>query len=81
MLPGVTYERMTDDGLVVETKEGTRKVLEADSIILALPLQPDDGLYEALKKEVAQVFRIGDCREFGLMHGAVADGAEIGRAV
>jgi 2,4-dienoyl-CoA reductase (NADPH2) len=78
---GVTYERITDDGLVVKTKEGTRKVLAADNIVLALPLIPDDSLYDILKSEATQVFRIGDCREFGLMHGAIADGAQIGRAV
>ena len=81
MLPGVTYEKITDDGLVVKTKEGNRMILEADSIISALPSKPDDGLYKALKKENMQVFQIGDCREFGLMHGAIEDGAEIGRFV
>lgn len=81
MLPGVTYERITNEGLVVNTKEGTRRVLEADSIVLALPLMPDNSLYKILEKEVMQVFRIGDCREFGLMHGAIADGAQIGHAV
>jgi 2,4-dienoyl-CoA reductase (NADPH2) len=81
MLPGVTYEKITDEGLIVKTKEGIRKTLEADSIVLALPLIPDNSLYKILEKEATQVFQIGDCREFGLMHGAIADGARIGRAV
>ena len=81
VLPGVAYEKITDEGLVVRTKEGMRKVLEADSILLALPLIPDDSLHRILKNEAPQVFQIGDCREFGLMHGAIADGAEIGRRI
>jgi 2,4-dienoyl-CoA reductase (NADPH2) len=81
MLPGVTYEKITDEGLIVKTKEGIRKVLEADSIVLALPLIPDNSLYKILEKEAMQVFQVGDCREFGLMHGAIADGAQIGRAI
>ena len=81
MLPGVTYERITDEGLVVTTREGVRKVLEADSIVLALPLMPDSSLCKALEKDSIQVFQIGDCREFGLMHGAIADGAQIGRNI
>jgi 2,4-dienoyl-CoA reductase (NADPH2) len=81
MLPGVTYERITNEGLVLKTKEGTRKVLEADSIVLALPLVPDNSLCKALEKKGIPVFQIGDCREFGLMHGAIADGARIGRAL
>ena len=80
-MAGVTYERITDEGLVVTTKEGTRKVLEADSIILALPLSPDNGLCKTLEKDGMVVFQIGDCREFGLMHGAISDGARIGRAI
>ena len=81
MLPGVSYERITDDGLVVKTKEGVQKLLEADSIVLALPLLPDDVLYETMRKERMEVFKIGDCREFGLMHGAIADGARLGRTI
>ena len=81
MLPGVTYERITDEGLVVTTREGARKVLEADSIVLALPLMPDSSLCKALEKDSIQVFQIGDCRESGLMHGAIADGAQIGRNI
>ena len=81
MLPGVTYERITDEGLVVTTREGARKVLEADSIVLALPLMPDSSLCKALEKDSIQVFQIGDCRDPGLMHGAIADGAQIGRNI
>jgi 2,4-dienoyl-CoA reductase (NADPH2) len=81
LLAGVTYEKINDDGLVVKTKEGARKTLEADSIVMALPLAPDNGFRQELEKEGIQVFQIGDCREFGLMHGAISDGAQIGRIV
>jgi 2,4-dienoyl-CoA reductase (NADPH2) len=81
VLTGVTCQKITDEGLVVRTKEGTSKVLKADNIVLAMPLIPDNGFCETLKKEGIQVFQAGDCREFGLMHGAIADGARIGRAV
>jgi 2,4-dienoyl-CoA reductase (NADPH2) len=78
---GATYEKITDDGLVIRNSEGVQKVLEADSIVITLPLIPDHGLYETLKKEMNAVYHIGDCRYFGLMHGAIADGAEIGRMI
>jgi 2,4-dienoyl-CoA reductase (NADPH2) len=81
VLSGVTYEKITDDGLVIRTKEGEDKVLKSDSIVLALPLMPDNTFFKELEKEGTQVFQIGDCREFGLMHGAIADGAEIGHAL
>jgi 2,4-dienoyl-CoA reductase (NADPH2) len=81
MLAGVKYESITNEGLVVTTREGERKTLEADSIITALPLLPDAALLKGLEGKVPQIFQIGDCREFGLMHGAIADGARIGRLI
>jgi 2,4-dienoyl-CoA reductase (NADPH2) len=81
MYPGVTFEKIDGGGVVIVTKDGAWKTLEADSIVVALPLQPDSSLSEALKGEVPAVLTIGDCREFGLMHGAIADGAEVGRAL
>ena len=38
MLAGVHYKRITDEGLVVTTKEGETRSLEGDSILTALPL-------------------------------------------
>lgn len=81
MLAGVTYERITDQGLIVLTKEGERKTLEADSIIMALSLEPDPAIAKVFEGKAPEVFQIGDSREFGLMHGAIADGARIGRAI
>ena len=36
MLAGVTYEEITDKGLVIIDKEGKRRTLEADTIITSL---------------------------------------------
>ena len=81
MLAGVKYERITDEGLVVTTKKGERKTIEADSIIITLPLLPDAGLLRSLKGKGAEIYQIGDCREFGLMHDAIADGSSIARNI
>jgi 2,4-dienoyl-CoA reductase (NADPH2) len=81
MLSGVTYEGITDEGLVVRTIGGERKILEADSIVVALPSVPDTRFFKSVENQASQVFQIGDCREFGLMHGAIADGWRIGRSI
>jgi 2,4-dienoyl-CoA reductase (NADPH2) len=78
---GVTYEAVSDEGLIVTTKEGERKTLMADSIITALPLRPAGDLAESLGKKVAEVYEIGDCREPGYMYDAIADGYRIGRVI
>ena len=80
-LAGVTYEKITDQGLAIVTAEGERKILQADSIIVALPLKPDTGIAKLFEVGVPEVYQIGDSREFGYMHGAFADGAAVGRAI
>jgi 2,4-dienoyl-CoA reductase (NADPH2) len=81
MLAGVTYDGIIDEGLVVTTKGGERKTLEADSIITTLPLLPNIELFKQLEDKGAEIHPIGDCREFGLMHDAIADGSRIARRI
>jgi 2,4-dienoyl-CoA reductase (NADPH2) len=81
MLSGVQYEEITDNGLIVTTKEGERLTLEADTIVTALPLLPNTGLYESLEGSAPEVHAIGDCREPHLIVDAVADGSRIARAI
>jgi hypothetical protein len=78
MIPQVTYDEITDEGLIIITKDGERKTLQADSILTALPLQPGGVLAENSLKKVPEVYQIGDCREPGYMHDAIADGYRIG---
>jgi 2,4-dienoyl-CoA reductase (NADPH2) len=76
------YERITDDGLVVTTKEGKTMTLEADSILTALPLGPNSALLKSLEGGgVKEIYEIGDCKVAGFMHNAIADGSRIARIV
>ena len=77
----VQYEEITEKGLVITTKEGERKTLEADTIITSLPLLPTADLLKSLKGEVPEVYQIGDCRESGFIHSAIADGSRIARMI
>ena len=49
MLAGVKYERVTDEGLVLTTREGQKRTLVADSIMTALPLVPNTALFKAFE--------------------------------
>ena len=80
-LAGVTYQKITNEGLVITTAEGELKTLRADSIILALPLEPGTDAIRSLMPGAPEVYQIGDVKEFGYMHGAFADGAAIGRTI
>ena len=81
MMTGVHFEEVAPSGIAVTTKEGKRLVLEADTIIPALPMLPDTVLTETIKGKVAEVYSIGDCKEPRLIPDAVADGWRVGNMV
>jgi thioredoxin reductase len=82
MVPGVRdYKEITREGLTIINKDGNEQILEAGSIITALPVAPDTSLLEQLTDKVPELYAIGDCREPGLIAHAVADGAKTGRKV
>jgi len=78
LLTGVRYNEITTDGLVVTTKEGERKIIEADTIVLAVGSIPDRKLYEEIKAKVPEIYSAGDCDEPRTIREAIADGYRIG---
>jgi 2,4-dienoyl-CoA reductase (NADPH2) len=82
MISGVKeYLEVTDKGLTIITKDGSRKTIKADTIIPALPLTPNTGLFKNLEGRVPEVYAIGDCKEPLLIADAVADGWRIAHAI
>ncbi len=81
MMAGIKYEGITDEGLVVITKEGEKKTLEADTVITALPLLPTAELLKVLEGKVPEIYQIGDCRESGFIADAIADGSRVARRI
>jgi 2,4-dienoyl-CoA reductase (NADPH2) len=81
MMTEVRYEEITDEGLVIMTKEGKKQTIEADTIITALPLLPNTEVLRSLDGVVHEVHAIGDCKEPHLIVDAIADGSRIARAI
>jgi len=81
MMPGVEPVAVTDKGLVVLTKEGYRRTIEADTIIPAIPMKPDTELFEHLRGKAPEVYIVGDCGSPRLIVDAIADGWKIGNAI
>ncbi len=81
LYPGVRYEEINSEGLVITTNGGERKTLVADSIITALPFKPDTSLLRSLEGAAASVYQIGDCRQPGYMYDAVDDGSRVAREI
>jgi len=80
---GVTYNKVTKDGLVITTAEGEEKLLEADMIMVMTQYTRNDDLYNALDGVVEERFLAGDAKRDDLawIHGSVRDGANAGLAV
>jgi len=81
ILTGVEYREVTDKGLVIRDADGGVRTLDADSILITLPLEPNVGLYEALQGKVPELQLIGDSKDPGLIMDAIAAGFELGRMV
>jgi len=80
MLPGVKYEEITDEGLVI-SRDGKKQTIPADTIITSLPMKPDMELCDSFKDTAPEVYCIGDTSNPALIVDAVADGSRIARAI
>ena len=81
MMAGVKYKEVNDTGLMVVTKDGKTVTLEADSIMIALPLKPNLVAAKAVEGKAKEVYMVGDCKQAGYMHDAIREGATIGRKI
>lgn len=78
---GVTYEAVTDHGLVIITREGQRLEIPADSIVTALPYRPNHALLRDLESKVPEVYTVGDCHEPRFIMDAIGDSYRIARLI
>ena len=72
---------ITDDGVIVRTKDGTVRTVLADNVITALPALSNPALSKALEGVVPEVYAAGDCGESRLILQAIADGARVGHSI
>jgi 2,4-dienoyl-CoA reductase (NADPH2) len=75
------YEEVTREGLVITTKEGERKTLPADTVLVTLPYLPNTDSAKKYEGKAPEIFNVGSCAEPGLIVNAIASGAKIGRMI
>jgi 2,4-dienoyl-CoA reductase (NADPH2) len=78
---GVEYKEITGEGLIVKTRDGNTKLIEADTIITALPLKPNTEFVDLMRAKAKEVYVIGDANEPHLIVDAIAAGAKIGHEI
>ncbi len=75
------FVEITDKGLTIIAGDGKKQIIEADTIVTALPLTPNNELLEGLKAKVPEVYAVGDCREPLLIADAIGTGLRTAREV
>jgi 2,4-dienoyl-CoA reductase (NADPH2) len=75
------FEEVTEKGLVITTKEGGKKTLEADTILVTLPYLRNKDITGKFAGKITETYIIGSSAEPGLIVNAVLDGARTGRKI
>jgi 2,4-dienoyl-CoA reductase (NADPH2) len=75
------FKEVTAEGLVITTREGERRTLPADTVLVTLPYLPNPEIMKALEGKAPEIYDIGSGREPGLIVNAIADGARIGHKI
>lgn len=81
LMPGCKDIEITPNGVMIITKEGEKKALQADTVVTALPLAPNMALYESLKDKVPEIYAVGDCKEPLLIVDAISAGMTTARGI
>lgn len=78
LLTETICEKVTPGGIMVKTREGERKAIEADTIVIATGVIPENRLYEEIVGKVPEIHCIGDCVEPRTIRDAIAEGYRTG---
>ena len=81
MLTGAECREITEEGIIVRTRDGTVRTVIADTVITALPTLSNPALSKALEGVVPEVYAVGDCGESRLILQAIADGSRVGHGI
>jgi 2-enoate reductase len=80
VMTNANVREITPEGVVAAGPSGFMTIA-AGTVVLAVGMKSEDGLYKKMLNKVAPLYAIGDCREPRNITGAVWDGYEVGRAV
>jgi len=81
MLTGVKYEEVNDEGLVITTRDGEKRTIPADTIVLAAGSKPNTELLRQLGDSVPELYQVGDCVEPQGIREAIVDGLRVACAL
>ena len=82
ILTNTALQEVLDDAILVSEKQGERRRIDCDTVVLAVGLRADAQLYQSLAGRYPRLlYAVGDCREPKNIMTAVWDGFEVGRTI
>lgn len=81
MAIATTAQEVTDRGVAVIDMTGNKKVIEADTVVLAAGFRSNNDLEEKLKGAVPELHAVGDCTRLGKIMGAIHGGSRVARQI
>ncbi len=81
LLREVKYNGIGPEGVNITTKDGEKRTIEADTVVLAAGSVPDNALYEAIKGKITEAYSIGDCVEPRTIRDAISEGFRVGQKI
>lgn len=72
---------ITAEGLVLIDTEFRRRVINCDTVALAVGLEPERKLYDDLVGRIPELYSIGDCYEPRKIHHAIWDAYTVGSVI
>jgi 2,4-dienoyl-CoA reductase-like NADH-dependent reductase (Old Yellow Enzyme family)/NADH dehydrogenase FAD-containing subunit len=80
-LTEVKYEEITPRGVRIQSKDGTRKMLAADTIVVAAGTEPDREIQVAFQGKAPEIYLAGDCSKMSFIRDSIAEGARISSVI
>ena len=79
VIPGVTFNEITKEGVSITTPDGKTETIPADSVLVVNKHKKNDRLAEELKGKVKELHVIGDAMsdKLGYVFGATHSAAEL----
>jgi len=77
----VEVEDITTEGIRIKDKDGAKRVLPYDTLIISRERATNDSLFDELQGKAAEVYKIGDCSQVGEIKDAVWSANEVARKI
>jgi thioredoxin reductase len=81
VLYNIEVEDITPEGIKIVNKDGKRRVLPYDTLIVSRERMANDSLFEELKATAPEVYKIGDCAEVADIKTAIWAANEVARKI